>query len=365
MFKEINTNTKLLHIPFPSIGQFSNVVYNVNNKCHYVGQDENNEPIYDTSILKPKLKFLGTNKLHGTNAAIIIDKKNEVIYFQSKENVIIPTIDNAGCAAYLASIQMEILDMVNSSSCFDAVNWNTSTLAIYGEWCGGNIQKTVALNGLDKMFVIIAIAVVDIETKQKEWFVKDIMQTVKLQNRKIYNIYDYPTFEIEIDFENVHLSTNKIIDMTLEVEDMCPVGKAFGVEGIGEGIVFQCITEPFNGNSGFWFKSKGVKHSNSKVKTIKPVDNEKVAKLMDIADLVTPSWRLEQMFNLTLDTLNGGQITRSKIGDFLKAVNNDICKEDLHIFTENNVEFKDVVTYVTKISKDYFLQMEKDFLEGK
>ena len=35
----------------------------------------------------------------------------------------------------------------------DGIKFN-DYCAIYGEWCGGNIQKGVAINGLNKMFVI-------------------------------------------------------------------------------------------------------------------------------------------------------------------------------------------------------------------
>ena len=45
---------------------------------------------------------------------------------------------------------------------------------------------------------------------------------------KIYNIEDYETYEIEIDFNYPQLAQNKIIEMTIAVEDECPVGKAFG-----------------------------------------------------------------------------------------------------------------------------------------
>ena len=365
MFNEINVNKDLAHYPFPSIGQFANVIYNVNHKAHYVGQDENNEPIYDKTLVKPTLKFIGTTKLHGTNAGIIIDIFNENIYFQSRENIITPVADNAGCANFLASIQTDLVTMIlNTLNVEPNFYWEDKVLGIYGEWCGGSIQKGVALNQLDKMFVIFGIAIINKETKQKTWFSIEETSKYKLTDKKVFNIYDYKTYEIEINFDKHYESTNKLVEMTIEVEDMCPVSKAFGVEGIGEGIVFICITEPYI-DSGFWFKSKGEKHSKSKIKVLKQVDNDKINKLIEVADKVTPSWRLEQMFNQTFDILNGGQITRNKLGDYIKAVNSDIVKEEVQTILEAGVEFKDIVTYVGKISRDYFFQMEKDMLTEK
>ena len=362
MFNEINTDLELVHYPFPSIGQFANTIYNINHKAHYVGQDEDNEPIYDKCLPMPTLKFVGTTKLHGTNAGIIIDFAKEIVYFQSRENIISPMKDNAGCASFLASIQKDIVNMVKSNLDITAIDWTKNVLGIYGEWCGGSIQKGVALNQLEKMFVIFAIATINTETKQKTWFIKEVVEEYKLTDKKVFNIFDYKTYEIEIDFEKHYESTNKLVEMTIEVEDMCPFSKAFGVEGIGEGIVFQCVTAPYSGDSGFWFKSKGEKHSKSKVKVVRQVDNEKIEKLLILADKLTPSWRLEQMLNNTFDFMNGGQLTRTKMGDYMKAVNNDICKEEMQTIVDSGIEFKDIANYVGKISRDYFFQMEKEML---
>lgn len=55
---------------YHKIRQFRDIIRDINHKAHFVGLDENNNPIYDTSLKKPVLKFKGTVKLHGTNAMI-------------------------------------------------------------------------------------------------------------------------------------------------------------------------------------------------------------------------------------------------------------------------------------------------------
>ena len=165
MFKTINTNTGLQHYPFPSIGQYANVIANVNRRATYVGRDAQDEPIYNSFAPKPTLDFIGTTKLHGTNAGIILDFYNDVIYFESRESIIVPGSDNAGFATYMSTIQEDFAKMVVenlhlSGTEWDPKNreqefWGDNVLAIYGEWCGGSIQKGVALNGLEKMFVIL------------------------------------------------------------------------------------------------------------------------------------------------------------------------------------------------------------------
>ena len=68
------------------------------------------------------------------------------------------------------------------------------------------------------------------------------------------------------------LSQNKFIELVEEVEKECPVSKQFNVSGIGEGIVW---TTEYKGET-YRFKTKGEKHSVSKVKTVVPIDIEKI-----------------------------------------------------------------------------------------
>ncbi len=85
---------------------------------------------------------------------------------------------------------------------------------------------------------------------------------------------------------------------------------------------------------------------------------------MVLAEQLASSWRLEQIFNLTFDTLNAGaaNIDRKKIGEYLKAVNQDIIKEEAQTIVEAGYNFKELAGYISKISKDYFFQMEKEML---
>lgn len=54
-----------MHLPFPDIGQFKNCVKAVRDRATFVRIDENNEVVRDPNAVMPKIKFLGTPKLHG------------------------------------------------------------------------------------------------------------------------------------------------------------------------------------------------------------------------------------------------------------------------------------------------------------
>jgi len=330
-------------LKFTEIGQLRNVIREVRTNHDYQGSDAEDNPIYEHSSPYPKLTFRGTVKMHGTNSGI---KKEyvgeyEVKYtFQSRERELELNFDNAGFMNAMLNKDFEKL--------FDDIKFN-NTCVIYGEWCGGTIQKTVALNQLEKMFVIFAIRI-DGEYKNLEDY-----KHIKNEAQRIYNILDFPTVYVDIDFNVPELAQNKIIELTLAVEDECPVAKQLGATGIGEGIVFE---SHYNGHR-YIFKSKGVKHQNSKVKTLKPVDDEKVGKCMEVAEQITPTWRLEQMLEAACDTMNGGVIDRKHMGNYMKLVIADIQKEDSDVIAEAGLELKDVAKYVSEIAKAYFFEQEK------
>ena len=231
------------------------------------------------------------------------------------------------------------------------------TISIFCEWAGKGIQKNVAISGVEKSAFIIGCKISKTIIPEGEKFEAYWVDSFGLRSpeNRIFNIEDYRKYEIEVDFNYPQLSQNKIIEMTLEVEDCCPVGKELGSEGIGEGIVFSNTNE--NGRR-LMFKSKGVKHQNSKVKTLKPVDDAKIQKVIEVVEKVTPEWRLEQMLQETFDLLNGGQIDRLKMGDYIRKVINDILKEELHVLAEANLEPKDINSQVSFVARKYFFEQE-------
>ena len=343
------------YISFPSIEQFRHTNATVNRQFNFVGLDENGEAIYDHNKDKPTLRFKGTVKLHGTNAGICFNNEDGM-WAQSRENIITPESDNAGFAFFVESNREIFESMFAHVAEHHGIDLNTNTISIFFEWAGSGIQKNVGISEIKKTAFIIGIKVTphvenDEERKIKPAYWID-SSNIRAVEKRIYNILDFKTYEIDIDFNKPNESINKIIELTLEVENNCPVSKEFGVDGIGEGIVFS--TE-FNGNV-IRFKSKGEKHAGkSKVKTLKSVDNEKISALIELANKVTPEWRLDQMLTNTFNLINGGELDIKRLGDYIKNVTSDVVKEDIDIIAESGFEFKDIVKYVSEIAKKYFL----------
>lgn len=340
-----------------SIGQFREVVASVNRRYNFVGLDENGEAIYDPSLKKPCILFVGTCKLHGTFSSFLYNEESGY-WMQSKEKIISIEKDNAGFAMFAESKKDVFIDIIKKLANIHNVDLKNNTIMLCMEWAGKGIQKKVSISEIDKSAFIFSHAKVAPFDQEKSsyWIYTHKIDSVE---NSIYNIENFKTFTIEIDFDRPELSINKITEMTLEVEEECPVAKELGFSGIGEGIVFSHLKED---GSRLIFKSKGLKHANSRVKTLKPVDDEKINKLIQLAEKVCPAWRLEQMINETFDVINGGVIDRKGLGNYLKAVNQDILKEESDVLIEAGVEFKEVVKYISTIARDYFFQVERENL---
>lgn len=346
---------------FPEIGQYRNIVKTITDRAHWMGKDENGEPIFDRSRKAGVKKFTGTIKLHGSNAGVTFNQEGEY-WAGSRTQIITPLADNAGFASFVESNRDAFKELASKIP-FNGYDMVT----IFGEWCGENIQKGVAICGLPKMFVIFDIKrsyytsvdegglTVESPKGPNLYSTIEEIKTLRSPENLIFNIYDYPTYEIEVDFDNPGLSQNKMIEITAEVENECPVGKAFGVSGIGEGVVWCYQDED---GVKYRYKVKGDKHSGaSKVKTLKPVDDQRLQLINEVADKVTPVWRLAQMYK-TLQGESEEVLERSKIGEYIKLVMADVVKEDLDIIVDAKLELKDVGGKISGIAKDYFFSQE-------
>lgn len=346
-------NTNMKHISFPSIEQFRNVVGSVNRQYNFVGLDENGEAIYDSSLPKPVLTFKGTVKLHGTNAGVCFNDVDGM-WYQSRENIITPEKDNAGFAFFADANKQQFASMFAKIAERSNIDTTKNTISIYGEWCGGNIQKGVAICNLPKSFFIFGVKVTPhhIEGVEKQPSAYWVDYTdLKNNEAKIYNIDDFETYSLDIDFNMPELVQNKLGELTLAVEEECPVGKAFGFSGIGEGIVWSC---ELKGNV-HRFKVKGEKHSSSKVKKLASVDTEKITSIKEFVDYAVT----ESRFNQAIEKIfpNNEPVDVKKLGEVIKWVVNDIIKEETDTLVQNNLEPKDIGKYVSNKVREMFFKL--------
>lgn len=324
--------------PFPSINQFRNVVKTVREQACYMGKNDAGEAVFNPAPTYPKLSFTGTVKLHGTNAAIVFDKGYS---FQSRERVLTREADNAGFMAHMEQYLIPVSMLFQKIAEMNNIQGLNDLIVIYGEWCGGNIQKGVAITGLPKMFVIFAVKIND------QWVdIPDISCSIA----SIYSIKQHTPFNIEIDFEHPEAAQNQLALLTEQVETCCPVGLAHGIEGVGEGIVWRCDSNP---SSEYWFKVKGEKHSASKVKTLASVDVEAVEQINDFVTMAVTEARLEQgLHNLINEQMKPFAMT--SMGDFIRWVHQDVLKEEADTLQASGIDYKKLGSPIALAAKRWF-----------
>lgn len=341
-------------ISFGSIKQFKEIITDVKRNCDY-----HQKPF-------PKLTYIGSTKLHGSNSGIIFTRKTQTIHCQSRERIITPFDDNMNFAKYV----QHNVNYFTSLSKFISERYDCDAVAIFGEWAGKGIQKGVGINDVDKNMYVFEIKLID-QFDEEESEQHSIRLTPNLildcveDHAVLFNvvppmhvIYDktkFPVYEIEIDFANPIHAQNQLVELTNAVEAECPVAKFFGFSGIGEGIVWQ------NYDTNTRFKVKGSAHSATKVKTVKEIAAVDIEQYNSMTEFVSHAVS-ENRLNQGLAKLGekGLQIESKNTGVFLKWIADDIIKEEIEAITIGCFDKKQLMPLVNAAAKKFwFAELNK------
>ena len=344
------------HISYPSTGQFRDVIRTVRDRANW-----DNVPV-------PTLKFRGTTKLHGTCSSVVLDYSGMYpqIYAQSRERVLSIESDNYGFAAFVHKNKDLFFDaLVKSFNLEFPCPDDTNKIIFYGEWAGQGVQKGVGISNIPKSLFIFAIKTVSGEGENEvtQWYsserlmastiFNDYLKT--LNDNNIYFIDQYPTWEIDIDFNKPELAQNRLVELTNAVEQECPVSKSFGFENtVGEGIVWKAVHNDNFNTSGLMFKVKGKKHSESKVKTLAEVDPEKVAGQKAFVEYAVTDYRLNKLLDKFKE--NGYSLEVESTGEFIKSVCKDVISEESDTLVESNLVWKEVAPRVSNKARNFYLE---------
>ena len=169
---------------------------------------------------------------------------------------------------------------------------------------------------------------------------------------KIYNIYDFETYSIEINIDEYQDTDTqkKLTELTESVEKCCPFAKKLGVEGTGEGIVWRYW---YNSDNRWIFKTKGEEHKITKEKVLIPVDTEKIDNIKTFIDNTCT----ENRFNQAIDSLYkinpesklySQSIQMKHCADIINWIRDDILKEEMQTILDNNFNMKDIIPFLSK-----------------
>jgi hypothetical protein len=350
---------KIPNMKFHSTQQFRNVVKHMKNKGKFKGLDEEGNAIIDESGIAPTVDYIGTVKLHGTNASIVLHE-DETISFHSKNNILGSmskdedgeydlhlNSDNAEFAQTMYRRKEAVLGLKLCVLLRLKVSNITPVypIKISGEWCGQGIQHKVGISFLHKKsFFVFGVK------NGEDWLPMDVIKTIDWTAQHVYNIMDFPTRKVTIDFNQPEMIQNELVKATEEVEECCPVSKQLGVEEslLGEGLVWVPSAPEYCKDSGNFFKTKGKKHSVSKTKSVAAVDPEKIRSIKEFVEYAVTENRLEQgVGEIGLD--------QKTIGKFIGWVNQDINKEEGDVLEANHLTMKDVGKFSANKAREYYV----------
>jgi hypothetical protein len=306
-------------------------------------------------------------KLHGTNGGVAIYPDGRV-EAQSRTSVLSPKEDNSNFCK----------QCVLANEDFWSKFADDHTITIYGEWCGPGIEKGTAINKTEeKLFAIFAIQLGDSITDE---FGYDHATTViePLIISRILsaggelpsNVRVLPWYGdgIIVDFadtESMQSAVDIMNGVVETVEAIDPwVKETFGIEGMGEGVVYYPISFSNGGNidrhqmSTFSFKAKGEKHKNTKTKKAVQIDPEVAASIDDFVTMVVTPARLDQGAR----AVAGGELDFDQryIGPFLKWMGQDVKKETSAELEASDLKWDQVVKPVGTAARTWYLEKFKE-----
>lgn len=278
-----------------------------------------------------KLVFTGTVKIHGTNACIGYVKSTNTVFAQSRERILDLENDNFGFSNWVEANKLKISNALKK--------FDSEYVYLYGEWFGKGVQKHVGVASLsDKYFASFSLVTVDngLETEY---------MGISLNLPNTICVQDAGVYFLDVNVMKAHLASEEIERLTLEVEADCPVASFLGVRGIGEGIVWRA--------GPYIFKSKGTKHSSSKVvgmpHAISPAEAERLESVEEFAIWACNQSRMQQALEEVGNSLEN-------IKQFLNWVIKDILKESALQLEANNLTSKDITKACYARSRKWFLE---------
>jgi RNA ligase len=346
-------------IPFPSIGQYREAVFNTKALAIAKDLEDNGETEVATAglevsnkIILPTIAYTGHVKIHGTNAGLVY-YPDGTFHCQSRQEIIKPGSDNAGFAAWAYPKAEQILNL--SPGLINLLKDHHTAIAIYGEWCGSKISPNVALGQLgQKIFVVFAVAF-KVATAGIElmWGYDKLFDFID-PTLGVYNTGLFGTYPITIDFNNPQAATEQLQQWVKAVENECPAGKYFNLTGLGEGIVFTAnnpIANPL-GN----FKVKGTKHQAAAA-IVGATDPVAIAELSSLIDLIMRTGEVETRTAQAVRVLKEQGLPMNSMQQTKELVQwliADISKENLPDIEASAFSLKSVLAACTKAGREAY-----------
>lgn len=352
-----------VHLPFRHIGSF----HNVSKWAHKTLTS--NAPESLKQSLQDTIRYIGTVKLHGTSFQVQCHRG----YFvpQSRNQALVGDSGHYGSVDWLQDLR--VIEAIREVEQDIRLRFNLhedTPLILCGEWCGGNVQKKVALQELPKQWVLFQAAVPNLNhipghdsplTYLHHTAIQPFGGRYKDRDVALFSIKDVSTWSLDICWsstESVNAAIQKVNEWTLAVEQECPwaAQSHYGVHGIGEGIVWVPEGPELLNVTELCFKSKGHEHKRHNKPVLKQdparLNPERLSSVQQFVEFAMSPDRLEQ--GLEVMCANGVALELKNIKVFLDWVSADVRRECADELEASGLSWKDVEKIVTRNSAVFF-----------
>jgi hypothetical protein len=314
--------------------------------------EEQKELLQNYKPKMPVLTFIGSKKLHGENMAVCYSQGE--LWVQGRNNIRTLLDDQNGMASFVDSTKNRWAYIFEEIVQVHNIDSYTNAIVIDCEWAGGNIQKgNAACSGTDKgAYIFDYFRVVNNDTDESQSY--STTGLTVFPDDSIYLMSSFDRYEAALDFNNPTKCEETLNTLALQIEGDSSIAKYFDKpDNVGEGAYLWC---EYNGTM-LRLKAKGDKHGGKpKVKKDQnPITEEHTIKLVALADKVTPVWRITQAITETNST------EMKHVNEVMKWVIQDIAKEEMPVLHDAGIELKELNKYVTKIVKDYYIDLTKKY----
>lgn len=284
-------------------------------------------------------------KLHGSNSGVQVTANSVVA--QSRNAVLgVGRAEGMGFSDWVADNREVFLRMHHGED-----------FCIFGEWCGPGVMKKAAISKIpSRIWAPFMIRYGADDATARVVVEPDAIWQIVGEHRDII-VLDWSTVPLMIDWRDVD-SLQEVADFANkfvgEIEQRDPfVFERFGIEGIGEGLVFYPIgITSLDRISRLMFKAKGEHHKVVRSRAAVELDPVAVASTAEFVALFVTEPRLEQGLGAI-----GGVANKRQIGPFLAWLAADVRKESAHELAAAGLIWKGGVDHAVKAAaKAWFLQ---------
>ncbi|KAI4660001.1 uncharacterized protein J4E79_005803 [Alternaria viburni] len=318
----------------------------------------NRDPTHpERNITVDPIPFVGTVKLHGTHADILIYPDNRIVFQSRNISGLSVAKDNQGFAADMSEKTAAVLGLRDIYLArWRELNPGTpieeeSPIVIAGEWIGEKIQKDVAIAQLSRRFVIVSVNINGAWQKDEEY------SDICLPDYDIYNALRAGIFHTTLYPDDYEHTVSEIERMTERVAAHCPFAATFSISGLGEGIVWKPVAPQYNADTSLWFKSKGGKFKPTFFRIPKSIEGADIIKeRRKAAATVAVAWCSQQRLEQGWDVLREKGVERDvrALGEFLKWIQHDTLEEEKEHIKEHGVDEAALKIEIAKIAKPWY-----------